>query len=64
MLYQKIKAIADSKGISIRQIEIGTGMKTCSIYHWDKIKPSYDKVVSVANFLGVTVEELVGKVGV
>lgn len=58
MLYQKIKAIADSKGISIRQIELGTGLKPCSIYHWDKIKPSYDKVLMVANHLGVTVEEL------
>lgn len=59
LLYQKIKAIADSKGISIRQIELGTGMKTCSIYHWDKIKPSYDKVVAVAKYLGVTVEQIV-----
>lgn len=59
MLYQNIKSIADSKKISIRKIEIDTGIVLGSIYHWDEIKPSVDKVAKVAKYLGVTVEELI-----
>lgn len=59
MLYQNIKSIADSKKISIRKIEIDTGIVLGSIYHWDEIKPSVDKVAKVAKHLGVTVEELI-----
>lgn len=58
MIYQNIKAIADSKGISIRKIEQETGLVLSSIYHWDKTKPSVDKVAKVAKYLGVTVEQL------
>ena len=58
MIYQNIKAIADSKGISIRKIEQETGIVLGSIYHWNDIKPSVDKVAKVAKYLGVRVEEL------
>ena len=59
MIYQNIKAIADSKGISIRKIEIDTDITLGSIYHWNEIKPSVDKVAKVANYLGTTIEELI-----
>lgn len=58
MLYEKIKSIADAKHISILQIERECNIKPSSIYHWDKVKPSYDKVVAVAKYLGVSVENL------
>lgn len=58
MLYQKIKSIAKSKNISIRRIELDTGITPCSIYHWDKITPSFEKVAKVADYLGVPMEEL------
>lgn len=58
MIYQNIKSIADSKKVSIRKIEQDTGITLGSIYHWNDVKPSVDKVVKVANYLGVTVEEL------
>lgn len=58
MIYQNIKKIADEKGVSIRRIEMETGIKPSSIYHWDKIKPSVDKVARVAKYLGVSVEDL------
>ena len=59
MIYQNIKAIADSKGISIRKIEIDTDITWGSIYHWNEVKPSVDKVAKVANYLGTTIEELI-----
>lgn len=58
MIYQNIKAIADTKNISIRKIEKDTGIVLGSIYHWDDIKPSVDKVAKVAKYLDVTIEEL------
>lgn len=58
MIYQNIKSIADSQNISIRKIEQDTGITLGSIYHWNDIKPSVDKVVKVAKYLGVTVEQL------
>ena len=58
MIYQNIKSIAAAKGISIRKIEMDTGIVLGSIYHWDEVKPSVDKVLKVANYLGTTVEEL------
>ena len=58
MIYQNIKSIADSQKVSIRKIEQDTGITLSSIYHWNDVKPSVDKVVKVANYLGVTVEEL------
>lgn len=58
MIYQNIKAIADSKGISIRKIEIDTGIVLGSIYHWNEVKPSVDKVAKVAKYLGVSIEKL------
>ena len=58
MIYQNIKSIADSQKVSIRKIEQETGITLGSIYHWNDVKPSVDKVAKVANNLGVTVEEL------
>ena len=58
MIYQNIKSIADSQKVSIRKIEQDTGITLGSIYHWNDVKPRVDKVVKVANYLGVTVEEL------
>lgn len=58
MLYQNIKAIADSKKISISEIERQCGITPKYISTWDNVKPSYDKVVLVANCLNTTVEQL------
>ena len=58
MIYQNIKSIEKKQKVSIRKIEQDTGITLGSIYHWNDVKPSVDKVVKVANYLGVTVEEL------
>lgn len=63
MIYQNIKSIADSKGISIRKIEMDTGITLGSIYHWNEVKPSVDKVMLVAKYLGTTVEKLLESEG-
>lgn len=59
-MLSKIKEFAAKKGLSIFQLEKICGLSNGSIYHWDDVKPSYDKVVRVAKELGVSVEELAG----
>lgn len=58
MIYRNIRAIARSKKISIRKIERETGITLGSIYHWDDVKPSVDKVALVADYLGTTIEQI------
>lgn len=58
MLHTKIKAIAKEKKIPVSKIEKDCGLMQGSIGHWDEVKPSYDKVVTVAKYLDMTVEEL------
>ena len=58
MIYQNIKAIADSKKIPISKIEKDCEITPRYICTWDKIKPSVDKVAKVAKYLGVPIESL------
>ena len=59
MLYNNVKEIAKSKGVPIYKIEEDLNFSSGSICKWNEIKPSYDKVVAVSNYLGVLVEDLV-----
>lgn len=61
MLYENIKAIAKEKKIPIYKIEEELEISQGSICKWNEIKPSYDKVLRVAQILDVSVEELVRK---
>lgn len=54
----RIKELAQKNNLTIMQLENECGLSNGSVYHWDEIKPSYDKVVRVAKRLGVSVEEL------
>lgn len=60
-MLEKIKTLSKEKGISINKLEQDCGLKSGAVYHWNDSKPSYDKVITVAKYLGVSVEELTGK---
>ncbi|MBO5922797.1 MAG: helix-turn-helix transcriptional regulator [Bacteroidaceae bacterium] len=59
MIYQNIKAIAAEQKVSISEIEEKCGITPRYMCTWDNITPGVDKVVAVARFLGVSVEELI-----
>ena len=59
-MVSKIKALAKTRGLSIMQIEEQCGIGQKSIYNWDTNIPSVDKVKRVADFFGVTVDDLLG----
>ena len=58
MLLQKIRSIASEKGLSICSIEKMAGLSQNSIPKWDRVEPSVFKVKTVADILGVTLDEL------
>lgn len=60
-LTNQIKEIAKKKKISVSQIERETGLYEKSIRDWDKHRPSIDKVVAVADYLGISVDTLIGR---
>lgn len=58
MMLKNILEKCQEKKITIAELERQAGLKQRTIYKWDESKPSVDKVLAVANVLGVTVEEL------
>lgn len=59
MLADKIKEIAKNKNIAVYKIEQDCNIASGSISKWNDIEPSWEKVKRVANYLKVTVDELV-----
>lgn len=54
----KIKALAKSRGLSVVQVEEQCDIGRRSIYKWDEHTPNVDKVKRVADFFGVSMDEL------
>lgn len=58
MLYDKVKSIAREKGVPIYKMEDDCDISRGSICKWNTIRPSGEKVKRVADYLGVTADEL------
>lgn len=58
-LLERIKLKCTEKGLSIRTLEELAGFSYATIGKWEKQKPSYDKVLTVANCLQVSIEWLI-----
>ncbi|WP_429949328.1 hypothetical protein IGJ55_002129 [Enterococcus sp. AZ170] len=59
-LYENIKDVAQTKNISIAQIERETKMSNGSISKWSKNAPAADKLSTVAKYLNVSTDYLLG----
>ena len=57
-MLKTIRNIAKQKGIPLAKIERACELGERSLYRWDTNYPSVDKVKKVADYLGVTVDEL------
>lgn len=57
-MLEKIKSLAKANGITIMDVERECGIGQRSIYNWDEHMPSADKVKRVADYFGVTIDEL------
>lgn len=65
-MYQRVKAIADQKGMTINAVEKAAGLSNGTIGKWQKTKSRTGRLTSVraiANVLGVSVDELIKEEG-
>lgn len=60
-IYSAIQRIANSKGLSIYQIERDLNLSNGNIGKWNKSMPRADKLQSVADYLGVTTTFILNK---
>ena len=58
MLVNNIKKRCADKGISIRQLEGSLGLSNGIVASWAVKSPSVTRVKAVADFFGVTVDDL------
>ena len=59
-IVQRIKETAKERGILLKDLASQLGMSSSTFYRWDDNLPSVDRVVAVAQCLGVSVDYLVG----
>lgn len=57
-LYLRVKAMADERGLSIRSIEIACNFSNGTIKKWATQSPSFDKIVTLADYLKVSLRYL------
>lgn len=58
MLIKNIRRLCTERGISIRQLERSVGLSNGIVASWEVKAPSVLKVKAVADYFGVTVDEL------
>ena len=61
MLYDNVKKICEEKGISVGKIEKDLQLSNGSICKWNENEPAIRKVQKVADYLGVSIEELLAE---
>ncbi|MBQ6208104.1 MAG: hypothetical protein IJK52_13595 [Oscillospiraceae bacterium] len=58
MIYTNVLAICEERNIPIRKLEMECGIGNGRIRRWDNESPRVYAVKAVADYLGVTVDEL------
>ena len=58
MIWDEIRTLCKEKGTTIRAVERDTGLGNGVIARWDTSSPRVENVKLVADYFGVTVDEL------
>lgn len=58
MLLENIRRLCSKKAVSIAKLERETGIGNGTISRWDTSSPSIENVQKVADYFGVTVNDL------
>lgn len=58
MLTGNIRKLCRAKNITTQELESLCGFGKSTIYRWDSVRPSIDKVIAVANFFNVSLDAL------
>lgn len=59
MLFDKLKRLADEKGISIKQLEEQAGLANGTIGKWRESEPSVMNLSRVTQILGASIDDLI-----
>ncbi|MFT8325387.1 helix-turn-helix domain-containing protein [Oenococcus sicerae] len=60
-LVDNIKAIADKRGMNLKDVALKADLSENAIYNWDNSSPKLNSVQKVADVLGVSVDRLNGR---
>lgn len=58
MIYENIRRFCKEEGITVRKLEISSGLANGTIGKWKKAVPSASSLLAVARVLGKSMEEL------
>lgn len=58
-IYDKIKAMCEEKGMSVRQLEVAAGLKNGAISKWNDSSPTIKSLKAVADVLKVKVDKII-----
>ena len=61
MIYTNISNLCRTNGISIARLERETGLGNATIRGWANSSPTVEKLKAVADYFGVTVDELISE---
>lgn len=60
-LFDRVKELADSQGISIAELERKLGLSPNILYKLKKQKPSVERVEAIAQYFNVSIDYLLGR---
>ena len=60
-LLDRIRELSKERGVTVAQVERGAGLTVTTIAKWNRITPGIDKVALVADFFGISIDELIGR---
>ena len=58
MIYDKIKEVCKSKGVSVTSVERKAGLSNGTISKWNDVSPTVNKLNAVAKVLKVKIDTL------
>lgn len=58
MIFSNVEKFCAEKGISISQLEREVGLANATIRRWTSCSPTVENLKKVADYFGVTVDEL------
>lgn len=60
-LKERVKELANNKGLSLPALESTLGFGNGTILKWDKSTPNADKLTKVADYFNVSIDYLLGR---
>lgn len=62
-MYERYAALRDAKGVTDYRVAEEIGISRTTLHDWGKgrYEPKLDKLRKIANYFGVSIEELIGE---